>query len=208
MNVQRLSPGGGAKQVTRRLFPLTLMVIGVAFVAAGGYTAVRGFDAKDQVRRELAAQAIKTPADASIPNAPVDGVATARSMAEIVDHHARQATGGLAFAEMGRYMNAEGTALGTNDEGAAVKGANGRPLPNPIRNVAFEASSVRTGLYTSVMAFEVGNLVIGLGAMVAVVGVALGGLGIALGALVVPALSRRTQAEPAFTGLGPSPIPA
>ena len=48
---------------------------------AGGYTAFRGFEAKDMVRTELIAQNITTPDDASIPGVLVDDVATARSMA-------------------------------------------------------------------------------------------------------------------------------
>ena len=38
----------------KKLFPLMLIVLGVVFLGAGTYTVVRGFDAKDQVRDELA----------------------------------------------------------------------------------------------------------------------------------------------------------
>lgn len=154
----------------KKVFPIVLMVLAAAFLAAGGYTVFRGLDAKDQVRSELIAQNITTPEDASIPNARVDDEATARSMAEVIDKHAREATGGLTFAELDRE--------------------------DPARDTAFTASTLRTSLYTSVMAFNVSDLVVGIGAMLIVLGVAVGGLGVALGALAIPSLARRLHVEP------------
>ena len=100
----------------KKLFPILLMVLGVAFVAAGGYAMYRGFDANDQVHDELVAQNITTPEDASIPNALVDDKDTAHSMAEIIEVHALEATGGLTYAEMGRFATPDGDPAGTSDE--------------------------------------------------------------------------------------------
>ena len=50
----------------KKAFAIALVVIGVAFLGGGIYTALRGFDAKDQVRAELLAQRITTPEDAAI----------------------------------------------------------------------------------------------------------------------------------------------
>lgn len=154
----------------KKLFPAALMLIGVVFLFAGGYTTYRGFDAKQMVRDELVAQRITTPEDASIPNAIVDDPATAKSMADIIDEHALKATGGKTYSEMDRE--------------------------DPARATAFQASALRTSLYTSVMAFNLGDLVIGLGFMIAVLGIAVGGVGIALEGLVVPALARRLHVKP------------
>jgi hypothetical protein len=107
--------------------------------------------------------AFVTPEDASIPNATVNDEATAESMAEIIDQHAGESTGGLTYAEMGRFATADGDPAGTNDESEALTDENGNPVPNPLRNVAFQASALQTSLYTSVMAFNVAKLVIGLG---------------------------------------------
>lgn len=178
----------------KKLFPIALMVMGLVFLGAGVYTVNRGFDAKDQVRAELLAQNITTPGDASIPNTRVDDVATARSMADIIEVHALESTDGRTFSEMGRFLAVDGG--DTNDPELAVKGADDRPVANPLRNTAFQASSLRTSLYTSVMAFEVGNLVIGLGAMVSVLGLAVGGMGVALAGLAIPSFSRRVHVEP------------
>ncbi len=60
-------------------------------------------------------------------------------------------------------------------------GPNGRPVANPLRGVAFEASALRTSMYTSVMAFNVADLVIGLGFMMLALGAVLGAAGIGLG---------------------------
>src|SRR5919106_3469252 len=92
----------------KKAFPIALLVIGVVLLLGGGYTIKRGFDARDQVRDELVAQNIVTPEDASIPNARVDDVATAESMADVIDKHAREATGGRTYSEMGRYLTADG----------------------------------------------------------------------------------------------------
>ena len=180
----------------KKAFPIALMVLGFVFVVAGIYTATRGFDAKDQVREELLAQNITTPEDASIPNAKVRNVSTAESMADIIDVHARETTGGLTYSELGRFMAANGDPAGTSDETQALIGDDGKPVANPVRNVAFQAASLRTSLYTSIMAFNVADLVVGLGAMIIVLGLAVGGLGIALGGLAIPALARRVHVDP------------
>jgi hypothetical protein len=180
----------------KKAFPILLMILGVVFLGAGLYTVNRGFDAKDQVRAELLAQNIVTPEDASIPNARVDDPATAEAMADIIDVHARESTDGLTYAEMGRFMAPDGDPAGTNDEAVAVKGEDGRPVSNPLRNTAFQASALRTSLYSSVMAFNVADLVVGLGLMIVVLGLAVGGVGVALGGLAIPTLARKVHVEP------------
>jgi hypothetical protein len=180
----------------KKAFPIALMIIGLVFLAAGGYTISRGFDAKDQVKDELVAQNIVTPEDASIPGVQVDDPRSAKSMADIINTHALESTGGLTYSEMGRFANKEGTPVGTNDEAEAVKDATGRPVSNGLRNTALTAANLRTSLYTSVMAFNVADLVMGLGLMIIVLGVAVGGLGVALAGLAIPAFSRKLHVEP------------
>lgn len=164
----------------KKLFPPALVVLGVVFAAAGVYTFARGVDARRQVHGELAAQRIVTPPDASLPNRPVVDEATAKSQADIIARHAAEATGGLTYAEMGKFANPAGTPKGTNDEAAAVKDAAGKPVPNQARSTAFQAAALRTSLYASVMAFELSLLVIGLGAMLVVTGGAFAGIGVSL----------------------------
>jgi hypothetical protein len=180
----------------KKLFPIMLIVLGVVFLGAGVYTVARGFDAKDQVKDELVAQNITTPDDASIPGVLVNSPSRARSMADIIDTHAREGADGLTYSELGRFMAANGDVAGTSNEDEALKGADGKPVANALRNTAFQASALRTSLYTSVMAFEVSNLVIGLGLMILVLGFAVGGLGVALGGLVIPSLAKKVHVDP------------
>ena len=178
----------------KKAFPIGLMIVGLAFLIGGGYTAYRGWDAKSQVQDELLAQNIVTTPDASIPNVKVKDAATAQSMADIIEHHMLEATGGQTYAEMDRYLAADGGT--TSDDTAALLDGGGNPVPNPLRNVAFQAVSLRTSLYTSIMAFNVSDLVMGLGLMIAVVGLAIGGVGVALGGLAIPSLARKVHVEP------------
>jgi hypothetical protein len=154
----------------KKLFPIALIVLGVVFVGAGAYTVFRGFDARQQVESELIAQNIVTPGDASIPNAQVRDIPTAQSMADIIEVHAMNSTGGLTYAEMDRE--------------------------DPARQVALNAASLRTSLYTSIMAFEVSTLVMGLGLMIVVMGFAVGGLGVVLASLVIPKVAEKVHVNP------------
>jgi hypothetical protein len=181
--------------IMKKLFPVLLVVIGLAFLVGGTYTVVRGFDAKSQVRAELVRQDITTTPDASIPNVKVTDVRTAQAMADVIQKHSNEITGGRSYAELGRYLSADGKG-DTSDETLALKDQAGNPVPNPIRDVALTASTLRTGLYTSIMAFNVADLVIGLGLAIAVMGFAVAGIGVALGALAIPALARRLRVQP------------
>ena len=181
----------------KKAFPIGLIIIGLAFLVGGVYTVTRGFDAKAQVKGELVAQNIVTPDDASIPGVPVTDAATAQSMADIIGHHADEATGGESFAEMGRFLAVGGG--DTSDETEAVLDDDGNPVSNPLRNVAFQAASLRTSLYTSVMAFNVADLVIGLGLAIAVMGLAVGGIGVALAGLAIPFVARKFHVQPVAT---------
>ncbi|HET7489933.1 MAG TPA: hypothetical protein VFJ85_18550 [Acidimicrobiales bacterium] len=181
----------------KKIFPIALIVLGALFAAGGVYAVARGLDAKDQVKTELIAQDITTPADARVPNVAVKDAATAKVMADIINKHALEASGGKTYSEMGRYLALDGT--DTNDAAKAMKGADGKPLANPVRNTLFQASSLRTSLYTSIMAFNVSDLVVGLGLMILVLGIAVGGIGIALAALVIPALAKKAHVEPVLT---------
>lgn len=178
----------------KRAFAITLVIIGVGFLGGGMYTIARGWDARNEVRSQLLAQKITTTEDAEIPNARVQDAATADAMADIIGVHALEATGGKTYAEMGRFLAADGG--DTNDEAQALKDSEGNPVANPLRNVAFQAAALQTSLHASHMAFEVSNLVIGLGLLIVVLGFVTGGTGIVLGGLPLPSLSRPVRIEP------------
>lgn len=185
----------------KKAFPILLMLFGLVFAGGGVYTMYRGFDARDQVKQELVAQNITTTPDAQEiagvkPGIQVNSASRAKAMAKIIDTHARESSGGLTYSEMGRFMAANGDIAGTSDETKALLGADGKPVANALRNTAFQASALRTSLYTSVMAFEVSTLVIGLGVLILVLGFAVGGVGVALGGLAIPTLARKVHVDP------------
>src|SRR4028118_475947 len=100
-----------------RLFPKMVIAVGIAFALAGLVTAGAGIYIRMFVGQQLAAQRITTPEDASIPNAPVTGIATALSMADIIQHHAADSSDGLSYAQVGRSAAESGDAAGPNSEG-------------------------------------------------------------------------------------------
>lgn len=125
-----------------------------AFLVAGPYLAYRGVDARNEVAAQLEAEHITTPEDASRPNTPVVDGPTAIVQAEIIQQHAMEATGGKTYAQLDRE--------------------------DPLRQVAFNASSLRAALYSSALAWEVANLVIGLGALVSGLGIVLLAVGLVI----------------------------
>jgi hypothetical protein len=180
----------------RKIFPVLLVLIGLGFLVGGSYTAVRGIDARQAVRAELARQDITTTPDARVPNVKVTDASTAQVMADVIQKHVDEITGGRSYAELGRYLTADGKG-DTNDETVAMTDKDGNPVANPIRDVALTADTLRTGLYTSIMALNMADLVIGLGLAIAVIGLVFGGLGVHFGALPSPAFARKLAVQPA-----------
>ena len=173
-----------------------LLLVAIVLVGLGVYAVGRGFDARDQIRDQLAANEVTTPAGASIPNARVDDAATALSLAQFVDGAMREATDGRRYDQIGRYLTTTGTE--TNDPAKAAIGTDGQPVENPLRAAAFEVSTATNGLYTSVMAFHIGELAIGLGIVLLVLGLGIGTVGVAFAGLTVPAVVRRHLHLPHF----------
>ena len=163
-----------------KLFPKTVMVIGVIFVVAGLVAAGGGFYVNSFVVDQLTAQNITTPGDASIPNAPVTDMATALSMADIIQHHAASSSGGLTYAEMGRFAAADGNPAGTSNRDEALLDEAGNPVANQARNTQLTAASLVTSLSLSAMAIGISYGVIGIGIGFAVLGIVIAGFGYAL----------------------------
>ena len=179
-----------------RLFPKMVIAVGVAFAIAGLIAAGAGIYIRMFVGEQLAAQAITTPEDASIPNAPVTGIATALSMADIIQRHAAESSGGLTYAQMGRFAVSSGDAAGTNNADEAVKDASGKPVANQARNTQLTAASLVTSLSLSAMAIGASYGAIALGVGFTVLGIVVAGLGYALLGLITPAVAQRFGLHP------------
>ena len=58
----------------------------------------------------------------------IDTGSEARCFAEYMRIHALEASGGLTYAEMGRFATEKGDAKGTNDPAQAAKDEKGQPV--------------------------------------------------------------------------------
>jgi hypothetical protein len=127
----------------------------------------------------------------------------ARAFAKIMRSHQLERTGGLTYAQMGRFIAAKDPAdpAGTSDEEAALKDEEGNPVSNPARQTWVTAVAITTALNTSYMAEQLS--IFGM-----VVGVAflLTGIGLVILAFAVfgrePATAERKTplATPVATG--------
>ncbi|MFO7167741.1 MAG: hypothetical protein DIU80_006905 [Chloroflexota bacterium] len=179
-----------------RLFPKMVIVLGIAFAVAGLVVAGAGLYIRMFVGQQLAAQQIVTPEDATIPNAPVNSIATALSMADIIQRHAAASSNGLTYSQMGRFAVESGDPAGTNDPALALKDTNGNPVANQARNTQLTAASLVTSLSLSAMAIGASYGAMALGVAFTVLGAVLAGLGYALLGLITPEVARRYGLHP------------
>ncbi|GEL93763.1 aromatic ring-opening dioxygenase LigA [Cellulomonas composti] len=151
-----------------RLLALITIIFGGVFIVAGAATWIA-------VSVNLKAENITVSDDAeAFAGQTVDTPWEAWSQAAIINHHALAASGGLTYAEIGAEMTelkADLAAQGLSDEEIAAN-EDLIALQN-TRTTVMNGSFLRASLFTSVIAFGVALLVVGLGAVVTVIGVAL-----------------------------------
>src|SRR6188508_2037150 len=161
-----------------------LIAFGIAVVVLG----VWGFAfTRDHIEREgISFGPIEDPAVAEhAPDwagEPVDTGRKALAQAEIMREHTLSNTGGLTYAEMGRFQSAANPddPAGTSDEAAAAKDENGQPISNGARNVWVTETALSTALNVSFLAENIAlfGIVVGLALLLAGIGfmiLALGG---------------------------------
>lgn len=125
---------------TAKWISIVVMVIGAVMVLAGAVTYA-------QVSSTLSAERITVADDASCQAGnSVSGPYAAYCQADIIAHHALEATGGLTYAELDRE--------------------------DPVRATAMTASFLRASLFTSVLAFGVAAMAIGAGIVFILLGIA------------------------------------
>jgi hypothetical protein len=179
-----------------KFFPKMVIVIGLVFALAGLVTAGTGVYIRSFVGQQLASQNITTPDDASIPNTPVNSIATALSMAEIIQEHAGARSNGLSYAEMGRFAIESGDPAGTSNAAEAMKDANGNPVANSARDTQLTAAGLVTSLSLSAMAIGTSYGAIALGTAFTLLGLVVAGLGYALLGLITPEVAKRYGLNP------------
>ncbi|MDO5724006.1 MAG: hypothetical protein Q4P33_06370 [Flaviflexus sp.] len=139
-----------------RTVGIVLMVFGIIFVAAGATT-------WGMVTSQLSDENITVPDDASMmAGKKVSGPLTAYAQADIINQHALKASDGLTYAELGVKAT---EAKEAGDEALAEE-------YTQQRVTAMNGSFLRASLFTSVLAYGVSALVIGLGILQFLAGLA------------------------------------
>ncbi|MDH2414999.1 aromatic ring-opening dioxygenase LigA [Nocardioides sp. CER19] len=143
----------------------TTKVLATIIAIVGAVMIVAGGVTYYVVHSQLADEKITVSDDADfLAGDKVDGPFSAYAQAEVIQKHALKATGGKTYAELAQ--------------------------DDPLRQTAMQASFLRASLFTSVVAFGVAAMAIGLGVVLILVGWAL-----------MPARRTAVAAEP-----GPEPV--
>jgi hypothetical protein len=112
--------------------------------------------------------------DCDVAEEPIDTGSEARCFGQYMRIHALESSAGLTYAEMGRYVSASDPAdpAGTNDEAAAAKGEDGRPVSNAARNTWATETALSTALNMSYLATGIAifSIVVGVALILAGVG--------------------------------------
>lgn len=169
----------------RKLFEIGGVIAGVVLIAFGIAAIAMGVNGRSTVRDAIAEQKITaTPDAAEITNGklqPGEAIKTgaqARLFADVMEHHALEATEGKRYAEMGRFLTASGEE--TSDEAKAAKTPDGRPVENGLRNLWVTETGLSTALNMSYMAEQLSlfGIVVGVALLLSGIGfmvLALGG---------------------------------
>ena len=144
------SPSGSTKYGQCPLFHWEAHLVkttGIISIVAGIVLVVAGVVTWFVVSSTLADQNITTTSDACLPDRVVKGPFTAFCQADIIEQHTLDITGGKTYAELDR--------------------------DDPLRETAMTSSFLRASLFTSVVAFGVAAMAIGMGVLFLFIGVAL-----------------------------------
>ena len=105
---------------------------------------------------------------------PIENGSDARCFAQYMRIHALEASGGLTYAEMGRFLAAKAPTdpKGTSDEAAALKDESGKPVANAARNTWVTETALTTALNVSYMAEQLAlfSLIVGIALLLSGIG--------------------------------------
>ena len=155
-----------------KLIGVLIIVAGALMVVAGGVT--WGLVSTQLKAEKITVAAVTPQAPGSLAGKPVAGPFTAYAQAAAINHHALDGAGGRTYAQLGddaKALKAKLAASGVSKEDIA-KDAGVKALAD-TRDSTMNGSFLRASLFTSVVAFGVAALVIGLGVLFALIGVAL-----------------------------------
>ena len=193
------------------------VIASVVLIVFGAAAVVMGIDGTETVEENLSREQIvgtpdMTPAaveaeveeaglseqiqnvpDCSVANEQIDAGEDARCFAEYMRVHALEATGGYAYAQMGRFEAKEDAPQGElaegggtdNEQFAVIDPETGRPADNGARDIWVTATALSTALNTSYMADRLSLFGIVIGIALLLTGIGFGVL-VATGAIRDP----------------------
>ena len=142
---------------------VVLIVFGIASIGIG----IAGVN---EVRDNLAKENIVGTPDSSIPGQKVDTGSEAKAFASVMRKHTLEITGGQTYAEMGRFLDAQGNP--TSDESKAAEDPKtGKPVENGLRNVWVTETALTTALNVSFFAERVAFFSIAMGVALLLTGI-------------------------------------
>ena len=101
-----------------KLYTYAGIAASVVLIAFGVGCVAIGINGRDRVQTELAREQIVGTPDSSIPGQKVDTGKEAEAFAAVMRKHTLEATGGLTYAQMDRFVDKNGKP--TSDEKAAA----------------------------------------------------------------------------------------
>jgi hypothetical protein len=157
----------------RKLFEYGGIAASIVLIAFGIGSIVVGATGVNEVRDKLAQEKIVGTDDSSIPGQKVDTGSEAKAFADVMRTHALESSGGLTYAEMGRFVSAANPddPKGTSDEAAAAKDESGTPVPNRARDTWVTETALSTALNVSFFAERVAFFSIAMGIMLLLTGI-------------------------------------
>jgi uncharacterized iron-regulated membrane protein len=175
----------------KRFWEIGGFVAGAILIAFGVVAIYMGVDGRNTVRDSLKTEQITfgtadDPAVAKYADQWAGEQVTtgdqARAFAQIMHEHALEASGGLTYAQMGRFVSADNPddPAGTSDEAAALKNEDGNPVANGARDTWVTATALSNALNMSFMAEQ-----LSLFGMVVGVALLLTGIGLVILAFAV-----------------------
>jgi hypothetical protein len=147
-----------------KLFQYGGIVAGIVLIAIGAGALYMGVNGRAEVRDNLKReQIVGTPDMAkSVADKQVVTGAQAKAFAAGMRKHALEATGGLTYSQMGRYLTAAGKP--TNDQkAAAIDPRTKQPVENGARNIWVTETALTTALNTAFFAESVSTFAIVMG---------------------------------------------
>ncbi len=167
----------------KKVFEIGGIVAGLVLVIFGAAAIYMGVDGRSTVRDSLAVEQITfgaadDPAVAKYASQwaeePLKTGAQARAFAQIMHEHALEGSGGLTYAQMGRFVAADDpeNPAGTSDATAALIDKDGNPVSNSARNTWVTATALSTALNMSYMAEQMAlfGIVVGIALLLSGIG--------------------------------------